>query len=602
MNNYIFSGRNFLKELIMFKQKNSNHHNESDKEQSYWRTVSKPFKNRLLLTSVFGPFGIDDEYGEASNKMELFHNQVTREQGLFSYRFSHNSFGLYFLAENLSIPSTLLDFPSLKDFKKELKNRYEYVAISFIIPNFKKAKKMAELVRELSPGTKIILGGHGANVPDLRNLIEYDYICKGEGIKFMREIFHENPNAPIRHPLVAGSFRKQIMGLPLPLKTGLLVPGIGCANKCRFCATSHFFCDYIAYLPTGQDIFDVCCRFEEEQGVTDFAIMDENFLKMKDRALELLELMEKHNKKFMFTIFSSAETLKKLGELDILVRLGISFIWMGVESKKEVYEKNKGTDFHQLIGDLKKRGISVLASAILFLEHHDKTSIFEDIDFSISLKPDYLQFMQLGPIPGTPLYDDYDKKGLLLKDVPLEQQHGQDKIWFYHEHFTRIDSQKYLKLAFEMDYQQNGASLLRAIETCLNGYEYTLNHKNPLVKARAETFYMQLLDMRHLLYAIQIFKENRATAALLKEIRKKFSNLLDRPDLKTLAFSLMVVLFGIKEKFLINFTKNNKQPKTQIHKYEQRVEAESLFPEITPQTILPQTISSPPQLKKVKLG
>jgi hypothetical protein len=38
----------------------------------------------LLLTSVFGPYGVDDEYGEKENKMELFHNQVTREQqGLF---------------------------------------------------------------------------------------------------------------------------------------------------------------------------------------------------------------------------------------------------------------------------------------------------------------------------------------------------------------------------------------------------------------------------------------------------------------------------------------------------------------------------------------
>ena len=55
---------------------------------------------KLLLTSVFGPYGVDDEYGEQKNKMELFHNQVTREQGIFSYRFNHGSQGLYFLAEN----------------------------------------------------------------------------------------------------------------------------------------------------------------------------------------------------------------------------------------------------------------------------------------------------------------------------------------------------------------------------------------------------------------------------------------------------------------------------------------------------------------------
>jgi len=51
---------------------------------------------KLLLTSVFGPYGVDDEYGEKENKMELFHNQVTREQGIFSYRFNHGSRGSIF--------------------------------------------------------------------------------------------------------------------------------------------------------------------------------------------------------------------------------------------------------------------------------------------------------------------------------------------------------------------------------------------------------------------------------------------------------------------------------------------------------------------------
>jgi len=52
---------------------------------------------RVLLTSVFGPYGVDDRYGRKENLMELFHNQVTREQGLFSPRFHHQSFGLYLL-------------------------------------------------------------------------------------------------------------------------------------------------------------------------------------------------------------------------------------------------------------------------------------------------------------------------------------------------------------------------------------------------------------------------------------------------------------------------------------------------------------------------
>ncbi|MBU1240932.1 radical SAM protein [Myxococcota bacterium] len=528
--------------------------------------------NVLLLTSVFGPFGVDDEYGEASNRMELFHNQVTREQGVFSYRFNHNSFGLYFLAENVRVPSTVLDFPSLDQFTEEIKKGYDYVGISFIVPNFAKAKKMTELIRQHAPNTKIILGGHGVSVPDLAQHISYDHSCRGDGIGFMRELFNEDPHEPVRHPLVPGSSAKQIMGVDLPLNTGIVVPGVGCANKCRFCATSHFFCEYTAFLPTGQDIFDVCCRYEDERGVTDFSIMDENFLKMKDRALELIALMEKHKRYFTFSIFSSAETLRELGELDLLIRLGVQFIWIGIESKKEVYLKNKGTDFTELFAQLKRRGIPVLASAILFLEHHDKETIHEDIEFAVSLKPDYLQFMELGPMPGTALHDDYRDKNLLLEDVPFKEQHGQDKIWFRHEHFTRDETAHYLRYAFKTDYKRNGASLMRIIETGLMGYEYTLYHADPLVRARAASYKPQAEKSRNMLYAASLLKENETTGEIITRVKPMFRRLFGPVTMKTRLLSTMVVGLALKEKALMKFTKNTKQPKMHRQLFNQGAE------------------------------
>ena len=74
---------------------------------------TKGDNKKLLLASVFGPYAVDDEYGEKENKMEPFHNQVTREQGIFSYRFNHPSHGLSFLAQNIEMPTVVLDFPTL---------------------------------------------------------------------------------------------------------------------------------------------------------------------------------------------------------------------------------------------------------------------------------------------------------------------------------------------------------------------------------------------------------------------------------------------------------------------------------------------------------
>src|SRR5271167_3846353 len=87
----------------------------------------KGTRARILLSSVFGPYAQDDEYGSrAINPMELYHNQVTRFQGPFSLRMFHRSWGLMLIQANVSAPSALLDFPTLERFIEEIKtHRYD---------------------------------------------------------------------------------------------------------------------------------------------------------------------------------------------------------------------------------------------------------------------------------------------------------------------------------------------------------------------------------------------------------------------------------------------------------------------------------------------
>ena len=127
---------------------------------------------RILLSGVFGPFGVDDAYGRKENVMELFHNQVTKAQGAASFRFHHRSFGLYFIAANIAADVTVLDFPSKRRFAAELRKGYDVVGISFIAPNFVKAREMARLARLHAPGATIVLGGHGAAIEGVGDLID----------------------------------------------------------------------------------------------------------------------------------------------------------------------------------------------------------------------------------------------------------------------------------------------------------------------------------------------------------------------------------------------------------------------------------------------
>ncbi len=78
----------------------------------------KGSRARILLSSVFGPYAQDDSFGSRKiNPMELYHNQVTREQGAFSLRMFHRSWGILMIQENISAPTTVLDFPTREAFR-----------------------------------------------------------------------------------------------------------------------------------------------------------------------------------------------------------------------------------------------------------------------------------------------------------------------------------------------------------------------------------------------------------------------------------------------------------------------------------------------------
>src|ERR1022692_354382 len=294
----------------------------------------------VLLSSVFGPYAQDDEFGSRrSNPMELYHNQVTRAQGSLSLRMFHRSWGILMIQKNISAPCEVLDFPTREVFAREITERhYDIVGISSIIVNVGKVREMCRMVRELSPGSTIVVGGHVAAVPGLEHIIDADHIVKGDGISWMREYLGEDPAAPIKHPHIVSGFGTRALGLPGTNSKGnvaaTIIPSVGCPLGCNFCTTSAFFGGkgkFLNFYNTGQELFDIMCDAESALKVHAFFIMDENFLLHKRRAMELLARMKESGKSWAMYVFASANAIRKYSMKE-LVELGISWIWMGLES------------------------------------------------------------------------------------------------------------------------------------------------------------------------------------------------------------------------------------------------------------------------------
>jgi radical SAM superfamily enzyme YgiQ (UPF0313 family) len=447
---------------------------------------------RILLSSVFGPYAQDDQFGSRSiNPMELYHNQVTRAQGSFSLRMFHRSWGIMMIQQNISAPCTVLDFPTLDAFKRELtENFYDIVGISSIISNVAKVREMCRLVRKLSPQSTIILGGHVAAIPGISYMVDADHIVRGEGISWMRRYLGEDPEAPIVHPQIVSGFGMRALGLRVPARRGAtaatIIPSVGCPLGCNFCTTSSFFGGkgkFVNFYNTGDELFDVMCEMERELAVDSFFMMDENFLLNRPRALQLLARMKEGNKSWALYVFSSANAIRKYS-IQELVELGISWVWMGLESPKSNYAKLKDTDTIQLADELRQHGIKLLGSTIVGLEHHTPENILEEIDFAVSHCTDFHQFMLYTPVPGTPLYTQMEGEGRMLGGVDYADIHGQFKFNFKHSAISRDDSKRFLDWAFRRDFERNGPSIYRICETMLRGWQRYKDSSDVRVRTR----------------------------------------------------------------------------------------------------------------------
>ncbi len=433
---------------------------------------------RVLLTSVFGPYARDDEYGSRKiNPMELYQNQVTRVQGGFSLRMFHNSFGLMMIQENIDAPCTLLDFPTLERFEQEISSdRYDVVGISAIVPNVGKVRKMCELIRRRQPAATIVVGGHISNKEGLDKLIDADIIVRGEGIRWFQRYLGQDDSAPIKHPMPISGFGGRIMGIDLGDKSSrtaaILIPSVGCPVGCNFCSTSALFGGkgrHVNFFETGEELFEVMCRLESKLGVRSFFTLDENFLLHRKRALRLLELMEEHNKSWSIYVFSSARVIQSY-TMDQLIRLGIGWVWLGLEGEESAYDKLRGVDTRALVRELQSHGIRVLGSSIIGLENHTPENMEAIIDYAVSHESVFHQFMLYTPVAGTPLFEKHKQDGTLLAEaeMPAADVHGQYRFNYKHGHIKGGVEEKYLVDAFERDFRVNGPSLLRLIRVLLN--------------------------------------------------------------------------------------------------------------------------------------
>lgn len=513
----------------------------------------------ILFTSVVGPYGISGEWSRYKNPMSLLTNQVTRGQLYFQVEMSCNTWAFDLFAANINANTAILDFPSVRQLQAVVKNgNWDRIGISSIITNFDALLKTFKTIRDILPNTPIDIGGHIVNddavIEELKQKIllvspketfrvyaseETTEVDKGQSITLVKrdglEYYSKLKNFGLKNdkkyyaPLSSASVDKHVMGLSVSsTSSGLILSDLGCPMKCDFCSTSHKFNGkFIPFLNTAEDILAVADA-HAKKGRTEMFVMSENFSLNYDRTLKLLKLMEDQKKPYTYNVFSSANSLVKLG-IENLVKLGYCFVWIGLEeSSGQTYsDKMDNIDLKKLTAQLMEHGIEVLGSTILGFEHQTMEDINREIDYALSYNCVYNQFMLYMPVPGTVLWNNMKKDGKLKKNFPWIETHGQSVQNWTHPHLSDEETEKRLDRAFEQDFEKLGPSLYRMMKVHRDGYLKTAKWDHELVQMRRKKMKKNFVLYIPILHAM--YKD-------LRRIKHPLAN-----DVKNLKYSLIKI-------------------------------------------------------------
>jgi radical SAM superfamily enzyme YgiQ (UPF0313 family) len=438
----------------------------------------------------------------------------------------------------------VLHYPSRRELIRELKKGYDFVGISFIVATFHRMKEAMSLIRKYSPGSKIILGGYGTVLDD-KTLKQYgDYICREEGVQFMRRLLGE-PEIPMpyKHPLIES--RLKVLSVPTS-KTGLIFAGLGCPNGCDFCCTSHFFKRrHIKLLPEGRDIYNVIERYLIRDRSMVFTIIDEDFLLDKKRAMQFRDCVLAGDKPISIFVFSSVKALSRYTMQEIL-EMGIDGVWIGYEGTRSGYGKQSGKPVHELIRELRENGIAVLTSMIVGFDYQSPEVISQELDGLMDLRPELAQFLIYSPPPGTPFYDRVMSQGLMRRKYVEDA----DKRWHdgcgfksmvNHPTMSSSEIEDMQRWCFEQDFQRLGPSIYRFIETWFMRYKKWSGSSSSYVRKKAAIQAKDIKKAYLMFLAGRLLGPNKYVRSRIRELEYKVRAELGNPTLAERLMSLIAL-------------------------------------------------------------
>jgi len=463
---------------------------------------------KILFTSPCGPY---EKFSVEKDPVDYFYYRNTLKQKYFQLRSYQSWHSLHFLAQNIAVPSVVLENPRMSTFKKHIKQgHFEVVAIGFTIILTPMVFEMVSWLKAEYPHIEVVLGGYGTAAFkenfELSNKLRLltDHICFGEGLVFFNEFiekkWHIKPKGYLQQNLLTAnnSFFRTRINL---FKQIVLVGGLGCENGCSFCATSSQFNKCHIPLFKGKKLFDALKKQTERYPHIHSAIIyEEDFLNDKHHVLEFMKEFdgsELQKKSLLITVFSSVNSISKY-TIEELVKCGIGTLFIGVESfnenviSQENLKKRVG-NVQKLFIDLHFHGINTLGSLIIGWDTQSLQIAENDSNRFVNLNPTFYQVIPLHIGPGTLLWEKMKAENR-IEDY-FDSTNGIVDFNFETKNFTHDEALRIVARTYQGLVDKGGPWPFRIFENLINGYSNLKNSHSAILSHRAKVYKSMLFPV-----------------------------------------------------------------------------------------------------------
>jgi anaerobic magnesium-protoporphyrin IX monomethyl ester cyclase len=364
---------------------------------------------------------------------------------------------------------------------KEIINKFspDYAGITFTTPLFKTASKIMAYIKEIKKDTICMAGGPHASALPQETITEpaFDIVVIGEGELTINEIlanknlneingiiYRENQTIKRNEPR---ALIENLDTLPYPAwhlfdikkyKTprlscrknpvGPMETSRGCVYGCVYCSKCIFGRRFRK--KSVARIVDEM-EFMLKSGFKEIHMMDDMFSTNLEEAKQVCDEIIKRKLKFPWNLTNGIR-VDRVDE-EILTKLknaGCYRVSFGVESGDDNVLKliNKDINTDQIRNAFKlanKVGIETVAFCMFGLPGETKESMQKTIDLINEIKPTLPKLSILLPLPNTPLFEEWDKEGLILTKNWDDYSFHSSKRVYKHPTLTEVEIYEYYK-------------------------------------------------------------------------------------------------------------------------------------------------------------